>query len=311
MLTNAFDFCRMTATGTRYSFALALAAALVLGRAPGFAQHRLLVGDQLNGKILIIEKDERVSWEYPEAGMVMDGEVLPGGNVLFCFFRTGAGKAAGVKEVTPDKRTIFEYAVEQECHSVQRLPDGLTLIEDPVHRRLIEVDRNGKIAKEITLQIGHDKVHRVARQCRKLENGHYLVAQEGDQQVVEYDPDGKVLRRIPVKGFVYGVAPLPNGNLLIGTGGGPDAGRSAVEITPEGRVAWAFAPADFPRDTNLDWVLGVQRLANGNTIIPNYLGHGKGGKGIWLLEVSPEKKIVWTRRDPRIVLLAKVLDGND
>ena len=83
--------------------------------------------------------------------------------------------------------------------------------------------------------------------------------------------------------------------------------KSVVEITPSGAEAWAFNPADFPLDTNLDWVLGAQRLPNGNTLIPNYLGHGKNGQGIWLLEVTPEKKVVWTLRDPRIVLLVKFL----
>jgi hypothetical protein len=96
--------------------------------------------------------------------------------------------------------------------------------------------------------------------------------------------------------------------LVIGTGGGQDTGKSAIEITPADKVVWSFNPEDFPMDTNLDWVLGVQRLANGNTLIPNYLGHGKNGKGIWLLEVAPDKKVVWSLRDPRIVLLVKVLD---
>jgi hypothetical protein len=192
---------------------------------------------------------------------------------------------------------------------VQRLSGGLTLIEDPTKRRLIEVDPSGKLVRELKLQVGHDKTHRVARQCRKLANGHYLVAQEGDQAVFEYAPDGAVVRHIPVEGYVFGVQRLPNGNTLIGTGGPAEnaPGRSIVEVDTAGKTVWTFQPSDFPADTNLEWVLGVHRLPNGNTLVANYLGHGRDGRGISVLEITPQKKVVWTDAKPRIVLMVSVL----
>jgi hypothetical protein len=39
---------------------------------------------------------------------------------------------------------------------------------------------------------------------------------------------------------------------------------------------------------------GLQRLPNGNTVMSNWLGHGQLGKGPHLIEVTPEKKVVWT-----------------
>jgi len=180
-----------------------------------------------------------------------------------------------------------------------------------VNRRLIEVDRAGGIVCELKLQVSHDQAHRVARQCRKLANGHYLVAQEGDKAVFEYASDGAVLRRIPINGLVFGVSRLPNGNTLIGSGGRDSAssatGRSIVEVDAAGRTVWTFASPDFPPDTNLEWVLGVHRLPNGNTLVAHYLGHGKDGKGISVLEVTPQKKVVWTYHEPRIVLMISVL----
>lgn len=270
--------------------------------------HRFLISDTVSQKLLIFEKDGSVSWEYPQPGFVMDGERLPNGNVLYCWFTGGKTKEAGVREVTPDKRVVFEYAVPRECHSVQRLPDGLTLVDDPTNKRLLEVDRQGKIVRELKLQVGHALLHRVARQCRKLPNGNYLVAQEGDQAVVEYAPDGKVLRRLPVNGMVFGVSRLPNGNTLIGAGGGKDIGKRVVEIDPQGKTVWSFEPADFPPDTNLEWVLGVRRLSDGNTVIAHFLGHGKDGQGISILKVTPDKKVLWTFREKRIVMLMQVLD---
>lgn len=271
--------------------------------------HRFLISDTISQKLLIFERDGSISWEYPQPGSVYDGERLPDGNVLYCWFSGGKANArAGVREVTPDKQIVFEYAVAKECHSVQRLPDGLTLIEDPSNKRLIEVDRQGNIVRELKLQVGHDQVHNTARQCRKLPDGNYLVAQELDQAVVEYAPDGAVRRRFPIDGRVYGVSRLANGHTLVGAGGGPDIGKRVVELDRDGKTVWSFEPGDFPADTNLDWVLGVQRLRNGNTVIAHFLGHGKDGKGISLLEVTRAKQVVWTFREKRIVLLMQILD---
>jgi len=301
----------------RFGIVLALLACLCCAHAGAQQKYpyRLLLSDLLSQKLLILEKDGTVSWEYPEPGFVMDGERLVNGNLLYCWYSMTKEKRAGVREITPNKQTIFEYPIAQECHSVQRLPDGLTLIEDPTNKRLIEVDRHGKIIRELKLQVGHDLPHRVARQCRKLPNGNYLVAQEFDQAVVEYAPDGKVLRRIPVNGMVFAVSRLPNGNTLIGTGGAQPQkpsgqgvmSKSVIEVDAKGATVWSFEPADFPPDTNLEWILGAQRLANGNTLIVNWLGHGKDGKGISLLEVTPQKKVVWTLNEKRTICLVQIL----
>jgi hypothetical protein len=267
--------------------------------------HRFLISDRISQKLLIIEKDGAVSWEYAQPGWVYDGERLSNGNVLYCWFSGGkTAQQAGVREVTPDKRVVFEYPIAGECHSVQRLPDGLTLIEDPANRRLLEVNRQGEIIHIVPLQVSHNQVHRVARQCRKLPDGNYLVAQELDEAVVEYAPDGRVLRRFPVGGQVFGISRLQNGNTLVGAGGG----KRVVELDPRGHTVWTFEPADFPVHTNLDWVLGARRMANGNTVIAQFLGHGKDGQGISILEVTPDKQVRWTFAEKRIVLLMQILD---
>ncbi|MDO8540044.1 MAG: hypothetical protein Q7S40_06335 [Opitutaceae bacterium] len=283
-------------------------AAGAAGAAPRYP-YRMLISDMLSEKILILEKDGSASWELEQPGWVMDGEQLANGNVLYCWYEPKKAGQSGVREVTPGKQVVFEYKISQECHSVQRLPDGLTLIGDPSNQRLIEVDRQGKIVRELKLQVGDKHVHRVSRQCRKLANGNYLVAQTFDQAVVEYAPDGSIVRRFSHPGMTYGVSRLANGNTLIGTGGGPGPGmgKRAVEMDPQGKIVWSFNPEDFPAETNLDWVLGVQRLPSGNTVIVNFLGHGKDGQGISILEVTPQKRIVWTYREPRIMLLMQLL----
>jgi hypothetical protein len=42
---------------------------------------------------------------------------------------------------------------------------------------------------------------------------------------------------------------------------------------------------------------GLQRLPNGNTVMSNWLGHGQFGKAPHLIEVTRDKRVVWTFSD--------------
>ena len=100
------------------------------------------------------------------------------------------------------------------------------------NRRIIEVDREGKIVHEIPITVDHPDSHRDTRLARKLDNGHYLVCHEGDGVVREYDENGKVvwsyaleLGDRPVQGghdghgtHVFSAIRLKNGSTLIGGG---------------------------------------------------------------------------------------------
>ncbi len=45
------------------------------------------------------------------------------------------------------------------------------------------------------------------------------------------------------------------------------------------------------------FMTGLQRLPNGNTVMTNWLGHGEFGKAPHVIEVTPDKKVVWTFAD--------------
>ena len=49
----------------------------------------------------------------------------------------------------------------------------------------------------------------------------------------------------------------------------------------------------------MKFIAGVHRLANGNTVIANWLGHGQFGKAPHLLEITPGKQVVWSFADHR------------
>ena len=94
---------------------LALAAALpALGQdEPGPIQtgkgHRFVCTDYSQGKVFIVTPEGKAEWDYP-ASSCNDLWVLPGGNLLF---NTGHG----VKEVTPEKKLVFNYQSKSEIYA--------------------------------------------------------------------------------------------------------------------------------------------------------------------------------------------------
>ena len=61
------------------------------------------------------------------------------------------------------------------------LDDGNIMIAESGSARIIEVDRDGKIQKEIKLKVNNPHPHMDTRLARKIANGNYLVCHEGEQ----------------------------------------------------------------------------------------------------------------------------------
>jgi hypothetical protein len=250
--------------------------------------HRFACTDYSGGKVFIVNAQGKAEWEY-ETGHVNELWVLPNGNLLF---NTGTG----VLEVNRKKETVFEYKSEGEVYACQRLPNGNTFIGESTSGNLLEVDPSGDVVKKIpTLFEGQKGNHGYMRNVRKLANGNYLVAHYNDKVVKEYDPNGKVIREIPSAGGPHSVIRLPNGNTLIASGD-KSAENKIMEIDPDGTIVWKLDQDELPGIT-LFFMTGLQRLPNGNTVITNWLGHGKAGKAPHIIEVTRDKKVVWTFQD--------------
>jgi hypothetical protein len=59
---------------------------------------------------------------------------------------------------------------------------------------------------------------------------------------------------------------------------------------------WEVKDGDLP-NIKLFFMTAFQRLPNGNTVISNWVGHKHFGEGPHLIEVTPDKKVVWTFAD--------------
>ena len=268
---------------------LRLLAALFALASTAAAAHPFLCCDYGGGKVCVVSAEGKIEWQW-DCKAPQDCWKLPNGNYLFCF-------VSGALEVTPEKKIVWEYKaptdVKVEVHACQPLPDGNVMIVECGTSRIIEVDRAGKIAKEIKLTTAPEiKLHNQFRGTRKLANGHYLVAFKGEGKIVELDAEGKVLRQIKVPGDPHEVVPLPEGHLLITCGDG----HEVRELDAQENIVWQLKENDIP-GTPLRLMAGCQRLPSGNTVFCVYLGHGHIGEQAQVIEVTKDKKIIWDVAD--------------
>jgi len=251
--------------------------------------HPFACGDYTGGKVLLVGADGKVDWEYP-APHCNDLWVLPSGNLLFV---TGHG----VKEVDRQKRVVFSYESKSEIYACQRLADGNTFIAECNAGRLIEVDPEGNIVKQIRLlPEGRDGGHGYIRNARRLANGHYLVTHYAEQVVREYDAEGRHVDEIPAAGGPHSAIRLPNGNTLIACADRGTKPPRVFEVDRQGRIVWQVTSEDLP-GIRLAFMTGLHRLPNGNTVMTNWLGHGKFGTAPHIIEVTRNKNVVWTFAD--------------
>lgn len=148
--------------------------------------------------------------------------ILPNGNILFSHVK-------GAKEVTRGKDVVWQYetADENEVHACQPLPEGTVMVAESGPMRIIEVDREGRIAKEVKVV----------------------------WEINENDLPGNPLR------FVAGMQRLPNGNTLVcNWGGHGHVGEQpqVFEVTRDKRVVGEiFDFSQFGTITGV-FLLGVE-----------------------------------------------------
>jgi hypothetical protein len=243
-------------------------------------QHAFICADSGLRKIMIFSPEGQVVWEH-EGVYSYDVNLLPNGNILFA---GSEAKGSSVVEMTRDKKVVFEFKTEGEVFSCERLKNGNTLIGCCTASKLLEVAPDGGVVKTIPLT-SDAKGHAAMRWARITPWGTYLVAHTADKVVREYNDKAEVVREIEAPDLAFGVVPLPNKNILISTE------TEIIEVTPDDKVVWRLTGKDIP-EAGAAWLAGIRRLPNGNTLVCNWLGHGKEGTGYPLFEVTPDKKIV-------------------
>jgi len=272
----------------------------------GLAQHPMLyIGEGYNKMFLVA--DGKILWTYQTGGgnEYDDVWMLSNGNILFT-------RMQYLAEITPDKRVVWRYdahdstnvAEHTEIHACQPIGlDKVLFVENGLPPKL-------KVAniKTGNIEVEHDldciqpadprTIHPQFRRVRMTAGGHYLVPYLNLHKVVEYDKDFNVVwtfgtNDVPagMKFSPWAALRLKNGNTLITS----ESGYAQIEVNPDKKIVWLLKNEELPEPYQLKPApQSVTRLANGNTILAS---RGGSGKGPQLVEVTPDKKVVWVLQD--------------
>lgn len=196
----------------------------------------------------------------------LDVQYLPGDRVLVA--EHGGSR---VTERNRENKILWEKKIDQPL-TAQRLPNGNTFIA--TKNVLVEVDRNDKVVFSHSLpggelimrahklrngdmalitQLGVTRFVRLDRNGKEigsfgvdvrtsggkvdvLPNGHVLIPENGNNRLVEYDGQGKVVWEATVDSPIV-ASRLPNGHSLV-TSMNPQKG--AIEIDRAGKEVWNY-----------------------------------------------------------------------
>jgi outer membrane protein assembly factor BamB len=263
--------------------------------------HTLLLHSPVQGKVYEIGPAGEILGEYTVGAKGENSWILPNGRLL-------ASYTGGVREIDTDSGKItWEYKAASgvEIHSCQPLPGDRVLICECGSKRLFEINRDLTVAWEIQLQ-STQPTHKQFRLAEKTDAGTYLVAYGSDAVVRELDSTGKVLQTFtppPRKnGGVNGGFRLPNGNTLV-TGG---YGAEVYEFDKDAHIIWTLGQSDLPAGFKIHYMGTAQRLANGDTVLSNFLGEPA------VFEITPDKHVVWQFSDDTLgpISACRVLGEN-
>ena len=255
----------------------------------GLAQHPLLyIGEGCN-KMFLVNKGKIIwtystgkGWEYDDIWL------LSNGNILF----SRMGWAA---EVTPQKKIVWRMDAAKGCeiHTVQPLGlDRVFLVENGTPAKLRIVNKKtGVIELEHALptSLTGSGVHAQFRRARVTAQGTYLLPCLQTHRVVEYDKNFHEIWSYPMR-TPWAAIRLKNGNTLISD----EADELAREVNPKGETVWEFNLSELPKEFNFSGTQTCVRLANGNTI---FCSRGDNGKRPQLVEITPDKRVVWVLKD--------------
>lgn len=255
------------------------------------AQKKILLGGSGWNKIVLLDKkSKQVEWSH---------ELNPGdecnsvaytkkGQVLYAYRK-------GAKLITKAQETVWDYKVqgEGELHTASVLPDGgylLGITGKPA--RIVELDKNGKVRKEITYDTQINSLHGQFRQIKKSRDGNYLVPLMAKHTVVEIDTDGQLLRSFKAEGNTFGVLELKNGNLLISCG---DA-HTFLEVDRETGALVKKIKQDDIQGVALQFVAEIAPFRD-HFFVCNWAGHSSVKDQPSLIELNADGEMVWSLCD--------------
>lgn len=135
----------------------------------------------------------------------------------------------------------------------------------------------------------------------RLANGNTLINEAFADRVIEVSPDGGIVWEYT--GVVYPTDSerLENGNTLVADKGN----KRIIVVTPDKEITWEYLGGG----QELTALYGVRALDNGNVLIADQGNMMDPDSRARIIEVTPEKEIVWEYSGPAMEFICPSLGG--
>ena len=260
----------------------------------GLAQHDFLYAGEAKTRDVYIVRAGKVDWEFHDTsveGEISDAVMASNGNIVIAHQH-------GVKVIDQSRKTLWAYTAEEkhEIHTAQFIGnDKVIFIQSGLRPRIMVANiKTNTVEREVAIPAGNlANTHGQLRHARLTSTGTYLVAQMDMKRAVEFDSQGKEVWSLPFPG-IWSAKRLDNGNTLI-------TGKTGVfEYNNKAEIVWSLIPEDLAVYKYTSFQI-AQRLPNGNTLLNHWVNQwSPTGANIdpatapaQLLEVTPDKKVVW------------------
>ena len=124
---------------------------------------------------------------------------------------------------------------------------------------------------------------------RYTDEGTWLLSYISEAKVVEFDKDWNIIWQYDCR-QPWSAVRLKNGNTLISM----EKDRKVIEVNKAKETVWELDLDEIPEPYRPGKCQTVVPLSNGNTIL---CARGTSGTGAQLVEVTPDKEVVWAVED--------------
>ena len=274
-------------------------------------------GGGTTGEIQELDWNGNVLWQYDDSEMTHDFEVLPDGDIAYTKWEQAPQRFAaqvrggmqsatssvwtdGIVIVNKDKQIVWQWHMYEHLDPSEYELNAYTPRSDWAHLNSIRYTSDNPITHVPAFLIS----------VRHISTIFLIDAKNGE--IIWHSPQGMLSMQ-------HDATLLDNGDILAFDNGlfrpqsQPYMYSKVVEIDPEtNKVVWQYSAGN----TGAEQVQfassimgGAQRLSNGNTLITD-----SGGDR--LLEVTPDKRIVWEyfnenrneQGEPGIIFKARIYD---
>lgn len=270
-------------------------ALLGLSAAQSAETYLLIAGSGTKDVSIFQKSTKKIIWSHDlEAGQECNSVAMnKKGDVLYSYKQ-------GAKLISLDHKVIWDYTCSEgsELQLASVLPDGGYLLGICGHpAKIVELDKNGVVRKELSINLNVQAPHQQFRTISKAKNGNYILPILETNEILEIDKNGKEIKRLNVAAGCFAALELKDGNLLASGG---DSHQFMTVNRQTGEISDRVTQKDI-EGVSLLYVAQIRVLENKHRLICNWQGHNReaGVDEPQLLEIDQENKVVWSLNDKK------------